>query len=241
MTLQERIVCWGRPKALLPDHLADEAFLQVSCGGSYGCGVRKDGDIECWGGFPGGLPEFDEDSRPFVQVSVGHPVGCGLHDDGTVECWGAHYHPVTTEVPEGQFSQISVSAAGYACALRVPSNEATCWGVASRRRLDAPEGESFVQITTSKFFACGLSEATGHAICWGDKARWSSGAPPEEMAFLELSAGVDQVCGVTGLDDEVGLVGDEDDEPLRVYCWGRDAGHKQGVPSHIELSPPPLW
>lgn len=79
-------------------------FVQVAAGGLHTCGLRDDGEIECWGAgtYEGDCwPEdLDVKSRfdcgqampppgPFTEIAAGLFHTCGLHPDGQIECWGA--------------------------------------------------------------------------------------------------------------------------------------------------------
>lgn len=71
-----------------------DSFVQISVGGghpeaeetAYGCGVRQDGGLTCWGDYAPWLLETPEGS--FSYVGVGRQHACALREDGTIECWG---------------------------------------------------------------------------------------------------------------------------------------------------------
>jgi hypothetical protein len=52
----------------------------------YGCGVRANGTVACWGGDLAG--ETSPPSGTFTQVSAGDVFTCGLKTDDHVACWG---------------------------------------------------------------------------------------------------------------------------------------------------------
>jgi alpha-tubulin suppressor-like RCC1 family protein len=76
---------------------------------------------------------------------------------------------------------------------------------------------TFVSISTGASFACGLT-VSGLAYCWGLNNYGQLGDGTTEnrltpvlvsggLTFTELSAGIDQVCGVT---------------KTAAYCWGQN-------------------
>ena len=68
----------GRPTA--------SSFNSLSAGGSYTCGVRRDGSVACWGRH--GLGAATPPAGSFASVSAGFAHTCGVRSDGSVACWG---------------------------------------------------------------------------------------------------------------------------------------------------------
>lgn len=99
------------------------AFRAVSTGGMHTCGLRADGQTQCWG--------FNSDGQvlppdtPFKQVSAGGMHACGLRPDGQLECWGFNAYGQATP-PDNTLVHVS---AGYlhTCGLR-PHGRVVCWG-----------------------------------------------------------------------------------------------------------------
>ncbi|MCY3786201.1 MAG: RCC1 domain-containing protein, partial [bacterium] len=70
---------------------------QLSAGRWHTCGLRPDGEVECWGNGPGGVRnQFDAATEgaptapppgPYTQVAAGQWHTCALRPDGRVECW----------------------------------------------------------------------------------------------------------------------------------------------------------
>jgi alpha-tubulin suppressor-like RCC1 family protein len=114
-------------------------FIDVSAGGDYGCAVRDDGHLQCWGD-----NRFGQSSPPsgtFVAVSAGSPsaalgysVGfvshaCALRADATVACWGDDRFGQASP-PLGEFTSVSAGT-GFSCGLR-PGGTVRCWGALAR-------------------------------------------------------------------------------------------------------------
>ena len=84
------------------------AFVDVSIGPGYGCGVRINSELVCWG--------FDEhgaadppDGR-YTAVSAGKGGACALNTDKQAVCWGDYYD--STEVPAGEFTHLGSRGGG---------------------------------------------------------------------------------------------------------------------------------
>ena len=66
--------------------VAEGSFVSVSAGRNHTCGVRTDGDVDCWGYDNYGQSAPPDDS--FVSISAGDFHTCGVKTDGSVVCWG---------------------------------------------------------------------------------------------------------------------------------------------------------
>ena len=200
-------------------------FVSVSLGGEYGCGVRVDGSLACWG--QRHLGECDKVLRdecwgwdaypafapvgPFTAVGValslidGLPAPiCAVRAGGDIVCWntGDEAHAP----PGGEFAALDASPR-LACGLR-PGGRATCWGlVALPPGVGDPRWEgtagTFVSLSVGAAHACGL-RADGEAACWGADVDGETGAPPGR--FSAVSAGRYLSCGLRPGGD--------------VECWG---------------------
>ena len=89
-------------------------------------------------------------------------------------------------------------------------------------------------MTTGSYHSCGV--ATGNvAYCWGNNANWQlgstvagynilkPGAVAGGLRFLQLTAGGDHTCGVTG-----GNV---------AYCWGKNVEGELGTGRPTQKTP----
>ena len=59
-------------------------FFAWGSRGFYGCGVKKDATIACWG------EDWGQAMPPtgaFSSISVGNKYACGVKTDGSVVCW----------------------------------------------------------------------------------------------------------------------------------------------------------
>ena len=87
----------GRILGRIERTAATGGFQQVTVGkiigADFGCALRGDGAIQCWGSFGAGLapPLKTALSGGFSQVAGGGQHACGLRLDGAIECWGLNH------------------------------------------------------------------------------------------------------------------------------------------------------
>ena len=102
------------------------AFVDVSIGPGYGCGVRINSELVCWGDNEHG--QADPPDGRYTAVFAGLGGACALDTGKRAVCWGDYFNPTEvgdwTEVPAGEFTHLS-SRGG--CGLR-PDGEQVCWG-----------------------------------------------------------------------------------------------------------------
>ncbi len=78
------------------DSVAAPQVPQVSAGSMHSCalwedcGLRDNGDVECWGEETAGNLEPTENH--FYAIDLGGFSSCGVRPDGTIERWGCS-HP----------------------------------------------------------------------------------------------------------------------------------------------------
>jgi alpha-tubulin suppressor-like RCC1 family protein len=186
---------------------ANTDWSQVALGEEYTCGLRRGGELWCWG------RNDDGELGDGTGIERNSPVRIG---DGTD--WG------------------SVSAgARFACGLR--AGRAYCWGrnatgqLGNRRAISslAPgevagaPGWSVVQAGESH--ACGLRGGGGGVYCWGDNyfGQVGNGVYPGDLRAPAPVTGDhdwEQVAG--GGAHSCGIRAGE------LYCWGRNANGQVG-------------
>ena len=205
-------------------------FTQVSAGTTHTCGIRTNGTVLCWGDDTyGAIDGSPHASSPYN--AVGSPPG------------------------GGRFSQISAGSRWFTCGVKLDGS-GYCWGYDHYGQIDGmpqtttspfyhagspPTGSSFVMISASVegYHACGIL-TNGTAFCWGDDNSgevdgnpvlippyYASGSPYPGQAFVDISAGGLDTCGVEASGE--------------LLCWGDDNdGELDGVASssnHVGTAP----
>ncbi len=141
------------------------AFLSLTAGGDFTCGLTNGSQMMCWG------VELNLNvSTMYSSISAGRRHVCGIRvADGAVECFGNY--PLqkggSVSPPENwAFSSLALGAS-HSCGLRTETHEAVCWGDNSTAQLAAPQGVAFASITASDFYTCGIKETDLSTVCWG--------------------------------------------------------------------------
>jgi alpha-tubulin suppressor-like RCC1 family protein len=89
--------CWQLPYATW-GQLPGEKFEQIGVGYDYGCALKADGTLRCWGGaqpYPGDPPPSraqPPSGGGYVKLSVGLGHACAIHQEGHIDCWGDNSH-----------------------------------------------------------------------------------------------------------------------------------------------------
>jgi len=83
---------WGgdTPFTPVPYRVDNAVWASAASGPKYGCGVRTDGTLWCWGRNASGrlgLSDTTDRAAP-VQVGAGTDFACALKTDTTLWCWG---------------------------------------------------------------------------------------------------------------------------------------------------------
>ena len=197
-----RVACWNNGSAT--HEPPGGRFVAVDAGPAATCGLRPDGEVECWGydekGSDSVVPlDWEPPAGPFTAVSVGDGYACALRGDGEATCWDRDDLPGEREIrrrlrpPAGPFTAISAGG-NVTCALR-GDGEAVCWGLYATQdevSLAAPPPGPFVAIRAAWDQACAL-RPDGEAVCWntGDGALSAL-----DGSYRTLIGGVAAACGL---------------------------------------------
>ncbi|HEV8357353.1 MAG TPA: hypothetical protein VGQ17_11365 [Gemmatimonadales bacterium] len=222
------VYCWGRnangelgdstltPSALpvrVPFDPPHASFVHLALGDGHTCATTSVGELYCWGSDSSGqlgiasqqdrriFPTLVSGGISFAGVAAGRAHTCAvavpIPDSTYVHCWGAN--------DQGQLGD--------------STNAQRTAPVAVAGRI------SFSAVTAGTDHTCAVATATGTAYCWGDNTSGQLGDgsttarnSPVPVAgghrFIEISAGGNHTCGVTGA--------------LEVYCWGENADGQLG-------------
>ena len=179
-------------------------FTAVSVGGGNSCGLRENGEIECWG-------QGNSREGNFTAISRAGAHTCAIREgNGAIECWGSDEYG-QSDAPPGSFTAVSAGS-NHTCAIR-DTGEIECWGRNDSRQLDAPTG-NFTAVSTGQFHACGL-RSDGAIACWGN----TFGTPPAGT-FTAVSTGSSgyHTCALR--------------ESGEIACWGRNDDGRTDVPAN---------
>ena len=154
------------------------------------CGVRRDGDLYCWGPHPfregpDFAPKRIDGTHGIRRVLLGAATCLvGEHDVRCMHFEEGHPHP-WQRLDLDAADIVDAAAGGYEACFVLKSGAVTCWGpdpgpyveksdVLERRkkrgfaRAHAIAGiGDAVQVSVSSTHAC-VATRTGHARCWGD-------------------------------------------------------------------------
>ncbi|HET8540519.1 MAG TPA: hypothetical protein VFL83_11665 [Anaeromyxobacter sp.] len=204
----------------------NKAFVRITTGFAFTCGIAADGTAYCWGEDvygslgDGGTAQSSQapvavdvaalsGNRAFVQLSAGGAHACGLSADGLPYCWGRDNR--------GQLGN-----GGDATDVQGPS---AVWPV------PRAGNRQFASLVTGSFHACGLTTG-GRAYCWGSDyyGELGNGAAvtadqplPSAVdastitgngAFKQLTTRGEFTCGLTAAG--------------AAWCWGDDGWGKLG-------------
>jgi len=219
-------------------------FVDVSAGFGYSCGLREEGEVECWEWGRASVPPYayywwEREQRSwsddpinavvpggeFSSVSAGLGNACGLRPSGVLVCWGRN-RDVVVSPPEGLFTEVSVGFE-HACGVRV-DEKVLCWGSTSwRQPMSVPPEGAFVDFALGNDFGCGV-RVGGSVVCWGENytaTTWGRfvgelPVPEGEVESVHAQGGRADVCGLR--------------TDGRVECWGNFIEEK----NYSYLSPP---
>ena len=227
-----KVVCWGSNEdfPLGPDYVVDfdngrfvgqsappdGIFHQIDAGAAYTCGVKTNGNVECWGSNDEG--QARPPKGPFLQVSSGGDHTCGLMTNGEIECWGSDEEGQSSPQP-GVYRQVAAGGK-HTCGLKA-DGRVVCWGKNNRGQADPPSG-SFQQISANFEHTCGVKN-DGQLSCWGSN-RFATGeftgqSMPPSGIFSQVSTGDYHSCAVRS--------------DKRVVCWGTDYLGQSSSPTDL--------
>ena len=210
--------CWGFPPQV--SHVPqDEHLSQISMGHLYGCGIRLDGTLVCWGGASNSMAQAQLPTGKFLQLSAGYSHFCGIKTNGTLACWGSNLYD-RAEPPPGAFLQVSAGK-WHTCGIRTDQTVA-CWGSNTNPYLEDAEKEqqatppegTFLHIAAGHWHTCGV-RTNQTVLCWGSNNHGQ--ASPPEGKFSKVSAGQWHSCGLR--------------TDQTIVCWGSNSDGQSTPPA----------
>ena len=191
LTLEGSIVCATSPAVLQPDPIILDSpsgvFSQISLDtNSYGCGVREDHVVVCWGepGLPDGTAHaslLDAPSGDFQKVVTSHGKACGLRTDGTITCWGEQ----ALVPPEGEFTDFSLTT-WFLCALSV-TGHVECAAYEGETLGVPPPADVTFKVLSGGHPSCGVT--TGDEVLWWASVSGDAPIPPGRYQDIWCKSG----------------------------------------------------
>ena len=157
----------------------------------------------------------------YTAVSAGSGAhACAIRaGDGVLQCWGGWNLYGQTDIPEGDFTTVSVGNE-HTCTIR-EGGKIECWGFNHVGQSDAPEG-SFTAVSAGYSHACAIRES-GEIACWGGNHVGQSDAP--EGSFTAISAGIFHTCAIR--------------ESGEIACWGANGSTDEDEAGDGRIDAPP--
>ncbi|WP_420611341.1 RCC1 domain-containing protein [Candidatus Poriferisodalis sp.] len=153
----------------------------IAVGETHSCGLRADGQIECWGA-PAMIRKPPK--ATFTAVTSGFAHACGLHSGGRIRCWGID---AVLETPSiGTFTAVSAGS-WHVCGLQI-NGEIACWGDNRYGQASPPTG-TFTAVSAGWAHSCAL-RTDGQIECWGYD-RWEAGPFLDDIEPMAAEPGQD--------------------------------------------------
>jgi hypothetical protein len=170
--------CWGSDRCGgQSSSPTGVTFTSISAGFWHTCGVRTDGNAECWGW--NGYDQLSAMGVTFTTISAGFWHTCGVRTDGNAECWGNNDFGQSSPPAGVTFTSISTGR-DHTCGVRTNGN-AECWGWDWDGQASSPAGVTFTSISAGWLHTCGV-RTDGTAECWGDTS-YGKSSPPDGLVF----------------------------------------------------------
>ncbi|MEZ4247715.1 MAG: hypothetical protein R3B99_05695 [Polyangiales bacterium] len=166
----------------LPAEVAPSKVRALALGEHFGCVVRVEGDLACWGA---GWPTLP--TGVFSEIVATDRWACALDAERRARCWSTYDDGTGLVGPPNVPLHGMRAGRSAVCALRDDGTIA-CWGDPDSGRLDAPSGR-FSELALHEASGCGLRH-DGRVICWGLNAPT---LPEERFVGVTMSAGL--ACG----------------------------------------------
>ena len=167
---------WWYPNSNLGPYMPEGTFLLMTAGKGFGCGIRDDRSVKCWGA--SGLLNSPPDDIKFISISSKYAYACGVVEDGTPYCWTV----AGSAIDFGQWSPPSderlkaiSTGESHACGIRL-SGSVVCWGNSQRNKTLPPAGLKFTALASGREHTCGIL-TNGSLACWGGNYYGQSNPP----------------------------------------------------------------
>jgi hypothetical protein len=199
VTLDGRLLCWGKNDNGRATPPTGNDFARVTLASSLSCALRRDGSATCWA--PSSSSATSAIAGQGKQVGIGDRTICLLGQDGRVSCVGSD-SDLAKDKQAQELAQISMDR--YAMCGLTKAGAARCWSLFSDtfQRVPPPVGP-FKSILATPQYACGL-RGDGQMECWG--YFWGNGSGSEscllDQSRLSLDGQPERIEGMGGFADD---------------------------------------
>lgn len=226
-----------------PIELATTGAIDLSISGVYGCVVKEDASLHCWGdrylalgtaaGSP--VPVAVPGATDVVALGVGTAV-CAVRADGAI------MQPVHELIVNDEAGAVACEVGdGFAC--RILADESLeCWGSNAFGKLGRGDrgnerglspvlfDHPVAAIALGQSHACALT-VDGEVWCWGSNRQGQLGAEtPESVSTVPVRADIDRVVAIRAGGWDTCAVRDDG----QLFCWGNDDfGLRGGIETAI--------
>ena len=216
----------------VPIWVAFDPIVKLSAGFDFTCGLRRYGEVDCWG--------YDAAKQIGVDAA---PTPC---ESGSTSC-AITPQRITSRV----FSNLATGW-DFACAIEKGTGDTYCWGdnyygevgIGTHMTNELPahiaNDPKFQELTAGDQHVCGI--ANGSAYCWGNNEfgqlgdgqdswtttspdKWSPTLVPIYGGWTHLSAGTGFTCGLQS--------------GASVKCWGYNWDGEMGNGTSSQAVPSP--
>lgn len=214
----------------------------VRLGDAFGCAIRDDDTLWCWGRNDAGqladdvetsaVPLQIEDAVDWIAVDAGGATVCGIRGTGTLWCWGADLfgqlgqgvigNDSATPLQVGSdsdWTDVAVSRYGHVCGVRA-GGELSCWGRNDYGELGTGSDSEPIATPTivdGSWSAIAVSAAGSCAVAQ-DGTMWCWGGLDETAAPHQIGTDSDWTTVAMAVGAACGLRTDGS-----AWCWGSNA------------------
>ncbi|VFQ72451.1 unnamed protein product [Cuscuta campestris] len=233
------VTCYGSNSAVIYATPSHSAFLAITGGNDFVCGLLMDsGQPYCWGNsnfVQMGVPQPMDQRNEYLEISAGDHHFCGLRKPlqgrryrnvSFVDCWG--YNMTRSFRFDGPIGSIS-SGSEFTCGLFSQNRSVFCWGDETSSRVISliPTGTRFRKIAAGGYHVCGILDGSdSRVVCWGRsldlrEAITVSRLEPRQP-LLTVVGGRFHACGIRRVD-------------RGIVCWGYRVEKSTPPPGGVKL------
>jgi len=160
---------------------------RLAIGSEYGCAVKSDKKVVCWGTPALDLGQAAPPGASFLGIAGKYASNCGITSASGISCWGNQDNG-TQVPPAGQFLRMDVGVS-LSCAVST-AGRVVCWGD-TLPPFDA--ASTYTQVGAGRKYACAL-KSDRSIQCVGSIAGTAAVAPTG--SFVMLAAGNSHACAL---------------------------------------------